>query len=115
MPTIPSDQEAPNRLEGQFLELVLADAQLLQAEFDAIVEREWAGRPPTGHRESSPAAPQPRASLAPPDWGRSVPRRPRRPGVGGWRRQRSPPTLEGGPPKPPLRQTVKGGGSTDLG
>jgi hypothetical protein len=78
-------------LDEELVDLVCADEQWLREEFDAIVAREWAVEPP---------APPPRGAAQQPD---PPPRRPatcdvppprrrrRRPAVGRWRRQRSPP------------------------
>src|SRR5688572_15123601 len=80
------------RTDEEFLELMCDDEDLLRAEFDAIIAREWPSRPPPadppagsptpGPRERGrPAAPVLRASRG----------RPRTPGAGGRSRQRSPP------------------------
>jgi hypothetical protein len=78
-------------IDEQFLELICADEDLLRAEFDAVVTAAWLG-PPTV-RADRRAAEQPgggarrrrRVRVAGP------PNRPRRPGIGGWARQRGPP------------------------
>lgn len=90
MPTTPA---TAHMAAEQFLELVLADEQLLQEEFDAIVAEEWDPQPPltrpgsdapaTGPRPHDPSAPRGRGLRA---------TRLSHPGAGGWRRQRSPPT-----------------------
>jgi hypothetical protein len=98
MTTIPTERnQAPHGIEDQgiedlFLELVLADEQLLRAEFDAIVTQEWPSRPPPpAPRKGGPTPPPaPRRPLVPP--ARRVRLRPPgRPQAGGRRRQRSPP------------------------
>ena len=95
MPTTPTVEDRTVKcVDEQFLELVLADEQLLRAEFDAIITQAWASRPPPVRRRgASPAADShPREPLVPPTPGAHWRRR-RRPGLGGWRRQRSPPRL----------------------
>ena len=84
-------------LEEQFLELVCADPDLLQAEFEAIVSAEWPAPSPQAPprlpplRRPAGRPPVPRGG----DWrGAGLERlasRPRDPGIGGWGRQRSPP------------------------
>jgi len=96
MPTVPAAHfgAAPS-VDEEFLELVHADEQLLRAEFDEIVTREW----PTGHPPARPTAatpgtnrPRPRRRLGP--RGIRASRRQRRHrGASRWRRQRSPPRL----------------------
>jgi hypothetical protein len=48
MPQIraPDSAEDTRSAEEQFLDRLLADDDLLQAEFDAIIAAEWPGRPP---------------------------------------------------------------------
>jgi hypothetical protein len=79
-------------VDEQFLELVCGDADLLAAEFDAIIAAEWSD-PPARHTGRSGSH-----RRVPPDDGRrrqtrraNQANRPRHPGVGGWARQRSPP------------------------
>jgi hypothetical protein len=43
----PSGVAATRGVEEQFLELVLADEELLRAEFDAIIAAAWSGPPPS--------------------------------------------------------------------
>jgi hypothetical protein len=76
----------------EFLALVCSDEQLLRAEFDAIIAAEWPDLPPAEPGRGDAAGRLPgtarRRRLV------SDPRRAdrlRRPGVGGWARQRSPP------------------------
>ena len=86
----------PGALDDEFLELVCSDEELLRAEFDAIIAREW---------ESSPSRPGPPDAASPPgrgdrrrrDWwsGRCAPSGPDHPVTSGWRRQRSPPRTVG--------------------
>lgn len=83
-------------LDDEFLELVCSDEELLRAEFDAIIAREWAG---------SPSRPGPPVAASRPDggdrrrrrwWGgRSALSGPDHPVISGWRRQRSPPRTVG--------------------
>jgi len=93
MPTVPAIQNGAARsLEEEFLDLVCADEELLRAEFDAIIAQEWGGRRPPPARPRAAGGtggPHPRHTA----WRGSSPsqRRPRHPGAGGWRRQRSPP------------------------
>jgi hypothetical protein len=95
MPTTPAAHfDAAPSVDEEFLELVYADEQLLRAEFDAIVAREW----PTGHPPARPTAaspgtdPRPRRHLGPRGM-RATRREPRHPGAARSRRQRSPPRL----------------------
>ncbi|WP_157693020.1 hypothetical protein [Pedococcus dokdonensis] len=79
-------------VEEEFLDLVCADDEFVRAEFDALVAEVWSSRPPpadpspaargAGPEQQGGPAPSPTRLLGP---------RPRRPGAGGWRRQRSPP------------------------
>jgi len=79
-------------LDEDFLELVLADEQLLRAEFNAIIAQEWLVSPP-------PAAPRPTGREGGPQPQRRQPprrakasgERTRHPRARRWRRQRSPP------------------------
>ena len=80
-------------VDEEFLELMCADEDLLRAEFDAIIAREWSGTPPpadlpaassgTGHGPRRHRLR--RGAVASP--------RPEHPGADGWSRQRSPPRL----------------------
>ena len=105
-PTLQSDGvEATHSADEQFLDLLLADEDLLRAEFDGIIAAEWPGpprdRPSRGVRaEQQPGETRRRVRAAGP------PGRPRHPRTGGWPRQRSPPaahTREG-----PTGQTKRG-------
>jgi hypothetical protein len=94
MPRIhsPDSADCTRSAEEEFLDLLLADDDLLRAEFDAIIAAEWpeppadrpgssvAGRPPGGGPSRRAADPV-----------RGPVSRPRHPGIGGWARQRSPP------------------------
>jgi hypothetical protein len=67
----------------EFLDVILADDELLRAEFDAIIADAWPDPP--------------RAAAQPPHrrlrtWGRGrIAQGPHRPGLAAWARQRSPP------------------------
>jgi hypothetical protein len=92
MATFPAVQSgAARRVEEEFLDLVCADEELLRAEFDAIIAQEWAGRPPPAQHKAASPTPGPHSQRHPAPRGSGASRRPRHPGVGGWRRQRSPP------------------------
>jgi hypothetical protein len=78
-------------VDDQLLELVCDDAELLAAEFHAIMTAEWPVPPTDGlglatacDRPDSEVAHRVGSVLGPAS-------RPRHPGVGGWARQRSPP------------------------
>jgi hypothetical protein len=80
----------------QFLDLICADDELVQAEFDAIIAAEWPSPPPDRPRRHNPGSRHPgRRGQHPapsgPD-GDGLPLRPRHPGVAAWSRPRSPPT-----------------------
>ena len=94
MPSAPATGDTTARtVDEQFLELICSDVSLLAAEFDAIIAAEWpeppADRPGRGavggHAGSGAArrAAEPVRRPVPP---------PRHPGIGGWARQRSPPS-----------------------
>jgi hypothetical protein len=90
--THPDSFDDTRSTEEQFLDLLLADDELLRAEFDAIIAAEWPGSPPNlPHRRvrGEPDAGGKRrhraaATKAPAPLGR-------RPHVDGSARQRSPP------------------------
>jgi hypothetical protein len=95
MPQIPhaDGSTATRGTDEQFLELLCADEDLVRAEFDAIIAAEWPSPPPAepdhgADAERRPCRPRQRreASVA------ALSSRPRHPGVGGWTRQRSPPS-----------------------
>jgi len=83
--------DATRTTDEQFLQLLLADEELLRAEFDALIAAEWSGSPPrrtgrcarAGRRPIQPRRPRWRAA----GWTDG----PRHPGTSGWARQRSPP------------------------
>jgi hypothetical protein len=93
MPTTPATANTLRaNVDEQFFDLICSDPDLLQVEFDAIIAAEWPGPPATrpgrGAAREQPI-PQP-AHRAAARTGSPV-TRPRRPGIGGWARQRSPP------------------------
>jgi hypothetical protein len=94
--------QAAQRVDEQFLELICSDGALLQAEFDAIIAAEWreppASTPGRGFVDRRPTIDAARRTVAP--HGVGLPGRPRRPGAGGWARQRAPP--------PQMTTTTKG-------
>ena len=78
--------------EEQFADVVCSDEDWVRAEFEAIIAAEWPAppsRPPAQRAASAP----PTAPDGP--WRVSrlerLASQPRRPGAGGWARQRSPP------------------------
>jgi hypothetical protein len=80
---------------GEFFALVFSDEELLRAEFDAIVAAEWPGPPPAEPGTSiGVKPPAPTAGSRPFISGARVTKQPRRPGIGGWARQRSPPARQ---------------------
>ena len=111
MPTAPTHQNpTEDTAADQFLELVLADEQLLRDEFDAIIAQEWATcPPPVRDRGTSPAADSPpRRSLRPRGRGATACRPPQHPGADGWGRERSPPDiLPGSRAAPPHHQATQ--------
>ena len=98
-PTLhPDGFKATRSTDEQFLDLLLADEDLLRAEFDAIIAAEWPGQPPgrpgRGTRaERRPGGTQRRRPQAAgsPGWPRPL-------RIGGWPRQRSPPRATGDRP-----------------
>jgi hypothetical protein len=89
-PILPSDgADAARSIDEQFLELLLAHEDLLRAEFDEIITREWPGSPPdrpgSGVRPRYPEETRRRVPAA------GLPGQPRRPCVRSWPRQRAPP------------------------
>jgi hypothetical protein len=93
MPTVYVHAAGATRsVDEDFLDWVLADEQLLRAEFDAIIAQEWPASPP-------PAAPRPTGREGGPQPQRRQPprrasasgERTRHPRARRWRRQRSPP------------------------
>lgn len=93
MPTVPAVRfGAAHDVEEEFLELVCADEELLRAEFDAIIAREWPSRrPPPGLAAASPGTGAARQRQLMAHGLRASPGEPRHPCARRWRRQRSPP------------------------
>ena len=95
MPQFPHTDRVDATLttDEQFLDLLCAEADLLRAEFDAIIAAEWTTLPPAdpdrseGTEQHARPGRWPRGEAASP----SLANRPHHPGVGGWGRQRSPP------------------------
>jgi hypothetical protein len=91
-PTLhPDGFKATRSTDEQFLDLLLADEDLLRAEFDAIIAAEWPGQPPDRpgrgtQAERRPGGTRRRRPRAAGSAGRPHPLR-----IGGWPRQRSPP------------------------
>jgi hypothetical protein len=100
MPTAPDITE--RSVDEQFLELICSDAELLAAEFDAIIATEWstprADPGARGPADGLPGSGAPRTT----DPDRDLLWRPRHPGISGWARQRSP------PPRHPTPSFTKG-------
>jgi len=92
MTTIPVTGDPSARtVDELFLDLVCSDADLLAAEFDAVIAAAWA-EPPGDSSGTGVAGEHPATGAAPaaePD--RGLIRRPRHSRIGGWERQRSPP------------------------
>lgn len=91
MPATTSETE--RTVEGQFVDLIYGDTDVLAAEFAAIIAEEWPERPagipgrtPDGGTTGSGPPRHPTPFL------RGTGLRPRHPGIGGWGRQRSPPS-----------------------
>lgn len=92
MPTTPTAGTTARRIDEQFLDLICSDAELLAAEFDAIVAAEWPSPPADRHGRGAggrrPGSGPARRAAEPV---RGPVAQPRHPGIGGWARQRSPP------------------------
>jgi len=105
MPTTPSTGDTTARaVDDQFLELICGDADLLAAEFDAIIAAEWPEPPADGLGHRAAGGHRGRGAArraAEPVRGPVHP--PRHPGYGGWARQRSPPCRD------PTRRDRKAG------
>jgi len=93
--------------QDAFLAIVCADAELLRAEFDAIIDACW-DPPPPPTRSTRPVRP-PTGPGRPTGWRQpSRARWPDRPGDHGWVRQRSPPRGSCERGTPPTRNVEKG-------
>ena len=103
---LPDGPDEPRGTEAQFLDLLLADDDLLRAEFDAIIAAEWPGPPPNLPRRRVRGGPDPgrrrrhRATVT------KSPGARRRPPVDGSARQRSPPVDQPGRDRPGERQVI---------
>jgi hypothetical protein len=93
MPQIrsPDSIDDTRSAEEQFLDLLLADDELLRAEFDAIIAAEWPGPPPDLADGRVCGAPDPGASRRYRATATRVSGPTRRPHVDASARQRSPP------------------------
>jgi hypothetical protein len=79
-------------LDEQFFDLICGDADLLAAEFDAIIAAEWSAPPDDGPgRGTSGRHPRRDAARRAADAVRAPIARPGHPGIGEGARQRSPP------------------------
>lgn len=92
----PTAATGTDSVRDEFLALVLTDPDLVDAEFDAIMTGAWPSSPPpcAPHATAGPRADGPGRDLGTITTVGVVraTARPRRPGAGGWGRQRSPPT-----------------------
>jgi hypothetical protein len=93
MPTTPATGDTTARtVDAQFLDLICSDADLLAAEFDAIIAAAWPTPPADGPgRGVAGGQPGSGAGRRAADPVRDPVHRPRHPGIGGRVRQRSPP------------------------
>jgi hypothetical protein len=107
-PTPTTGETAARRVDDQFLDLICTDADLLRAEFEAIIAAEWPSPPanPPGHRTTGQHPTSRAARWLTARLGGAV-SRPRQPGIGGWARQRSPP-----PRQPPTNDRKAGDRTT---
>jgi len=78
-------------VDEQFFDLICNDVELVAAEFDAIVAAEWPTPPPGTPGCGGGGQPTGGTTRRAIDRGGRQPSRSRRPGVGGWARERSPP------------------------
>lgn len=82
----------PPSVDEEFLQLLCAEEELLRAEFDAIIAAEWPSPPPTEPARGAGGQRRPHhPRLRCGDSVAAPPNQPRRPGIGGWAGQRSPP------------------------
>jgi hypothetical protein len=90
--TRPPDRAGATRsAEEKFLDLLLADDDLIRAEFDAIIAAEWSGSPPSPPRRRVRGGPDPGRIRRHRARATKGPGAGRRPPVEGSARQRSPP------------------------
>jgi len=103
MPTpVPGDLTA-GTVGDEFLDLICNDLELLRVEFEAIVAAEWPSPPKLSGRGPTRARPVNREAHRPVKGAHAAVSQPRRPGIGGSARQRSPP-----PRRQPLNRLQKG-------
>lgn len=88
---LPDSADDTRTAEEQFLDLLLADDDLLQAEFDAIIAAEWPGPPPNLPGRRARAGPDPGSRRRHRVTATTGPGAGRRPPVDAMERQRSPP------------------------
>jgi hypothetical protein len=81
-------------VEERFVDLICGDADLLAAEFDAIIAAEWPTPPSSPGRDASGGPPRGGADRRRRDLGRCPAWPERQPAAHGRRRQRSPPRAE---------------------
>jgi len=95
MPTPPITGTTVRRIDEQFLDLIYGDAELLAAEFDAIIAAEWP-LPPVSLPRPGAASPKPEHVRSGRSRSGARPHRQQTHGLGGeaWRRQRSPPNTQ---------------------
>ncbi len=89
--TQPHTSSPARDLDQLLVDLICADEDLVRAEFEAIVAAEWPSTPPTDPAGAAPAKPAPRRDRRRRSRSAAVVGRPRHPGIGEWRRERSPP------------------------
>jgi len=87
----PDSVDDPRSTKEQFLDLLLADEELLRAEFEAIITAEWPGPPPNRPRRRVRGGPDPGGKRPHRATATRVSGPGRRPQVDGSARQRSPP------------------------
>ncbi len=66
---LPAGAGDTRSVEDRFLDLLLADDDLVQAEFDAIIAAEWPGPPPNLPRRHVRRRPRPRQETSSPSHG----------------------------------------------
>jgi hypothetical protein len=89
---------------SELIDALLQDPRWLREQFEQIVVAEWGAAPPQAGTRTMTGIirPWPRARHRAAEGRNRTPRRPRRPGIGGWVRQRSPPAAAG-PARPLLK------------
>jgi hypothetical protein len=89
--SLPAGAGDTGSVEARFLDLLLADDDLVQAEFDAIIAAEWPGPPPNLPRRRVVGGPDPGGRRRPRATATKSSVAGRRPAAGESARQRSPP------------------------